>query len=180
MQVRAEKTRSNILNAARRLFSEHGFAGTSVDSIAEAAGANKQRIYAYFGSKKKLFEAVLLDVFAESADAFDEFASGIEVGDSDITFELSQYYQALHVQKPEFQRLLAWANLENAIDPVALSSVRSKENECLRNWFECEQQAGRIRIFCQFQCQNAAQHAGRKFFQCRSAGAAQQRSGAFV
>ena len=68
MQVRAEKTRSNILNAARRLFSEHGFAGTSVDSIAEAAGANKQRIYAYFGSKKKLFEAVLLDVFAESAD----------------------------------------------------------------------------------------------------------------
>ena len=145
MQVRAEKTRSNILNAARRLFSEHGFAGTSVDSIAEAAGANKQRIYAYFGSKKKLFEAVLLDVFAESADAFDEFASGIEVGDSDITFELSQYYQALHVQKPEFQRLLAWANLENAIDPVALSSVRSKENECLRNWFDYEQQAGRIR-----------------------------------
>lgn len=144
MQARAEKTRSSILKTARKLFSEHGFAGTSVDSIAEAAGANKQRIYAYFGSKKKLFEAVLLDVFAESAEAFEKFASGIEPGVSNITFELSQYYQLLHVQKPDFQRLLMWANLENAIDPAILSSARLRENECLRQWFTVEQQAGRI------------------------------------
>ena len=58
MQARAERTRNNILKTARKLFSQYGFAGTSVDSIALTAGANKQRIYAYFGSKKKLFEAV--------------------------------------------------------------------------------------------------------------------------
>ena len=145
MQARAEKTRSNILKAARNLFSEHGFAGTSMDSIAIAAKANKQRIYAYFGSKKDLFEAVLLEVFAESAETFEKFSAGIEVGVSNITFELSQYYQSLHVQKPEFQRLLTWANLENAIDPAVLASVRRKENDCLRKWFDGEQQALRIR-----------------------------------
>ena len=145
MQARAEKTRSNILKAARNLFSEHGFAGNSMDSIAIAAKANKQRIYAYFGSKKDLFEAVLLDVFAESAETFEKFSAGIEVGVSNITFELSQYYQSLHVQKPEFQRLLTWANLENAIDPAVLASVRRKENDCLRKWFDGEQQALRIR-----------------------------------
>ena len=68
MQQRAERTRQAILQAARKLFAAGGFAGTSVDSIAEAASANKQRIYAYFGSKKKLFEAVLLDIFAENAE----------------------------------------------------------------------------------------------------------------
>ena len=145
MQMRAEKTRNNILKAARKLFSEHGFAGTSVDSIAEAARANKQRIYAYFGNKKKLFEAVMLDVFAESASAFDEFAAAVKPETGNITYQLSQYYQALHLQKPDFRRLLAWANLENAIDPVVLSSVRRHENECLRNWFEYSQRVGGIR-----------------------------------
>ena len=37
--------------------------GATVDEIAAAAGVNKQRIYAYFGSKNGLFEAVLRDVF---------------------------------------------------------------------------------------------------------------------
>ena len=145
MQQRAEKTRSNILKTARELFSQYGFSGTSVDSIAQKAGANKQRIYAYFGSKKKLFEAVLLEVFSESAELFSQFAAGIEPGKNDITFELSQYYWDLHLQKPEFRRLLAWANLENAVDPAALSAARQQENECLRRWFTAEQTAGRIR-----------------------------------
>lgn len=151
MQKRAEKTRDNLLKTARKLFAGQGFSGTSVDSIAAAAKANKQRIYAYFGSKKKLFEAVLLDVFAESAQMFEEFAAAIEPGVSDITFELSQYYQELHLKKPEFQRLLAWANLENAVDPVALSAVRREENECLQNWFKIEQEAGRIRSSIAFE-----------------------------
>ena len=144
MQARAEKTRSSILASARKLFAASGFAGTAVDDIAADAGANKQRIYAYFGSKKQLFEAVLLEVFAESAADFASFADSIDPAVSDLTFELSQYYQTLHLQKPEFQRLLMWANLENAIDPEKLSAARQQENACLRSWFAAAQQAGRI------------------------------------
>jgi len=151
MQARAEKTRGNILRTARKLFAEHGFAGTGVDSIAEAAGANKQRIYAYFGSKKKLFEAVLLDMFSESAADFAEFAAEMRPGDCDITFELSQYYQHLHERHPEFRRLLAWANLEDAIDPEILRQARRSENECLRNWFQSEQQNHRLRTDVTFE-----------------------------
>ena len=46
MQARAEKTRSNILKTARRLFAQYGFSATGVEAIAKNAGANKQRIYA--------------------------------------------------------------------------------------------------------------------------------------
>ena len=145
MQAREEKTRSNILKTARRLCAQYGFSATGVEAIAKNAGANKQRIYAYFGSKKKLFEAVLLEVFSESADLFTEFAANVKPGESNITFELSQYYQDLHLRKPEFRRLLAWANLENTIAPAVLSAARQQENECLRSWFETEQATGRIR-----------------------------------
>ena len=55
MQQRAVKTRQQILESAVRVFAEKGFSGATVDEIAEAAAVNKQRIYAYFGSKQGLF-----------------------------------------------------------------------------------------------------------------------------
>ena len=61
MQLRAQKTREAILTAGMRLFSSCGFSGTAVDAVAADAGVNKQRIYAYFGSKQGLFEAVLTE-----------------------------------------------------------------------------------------------------------------------
>lgn len=145
MQERAIKTRNNILRSAKTLFARNGFAGTSVDSIAGNAHANKQRIYACFGSKKKLFEAVLLDMFASSGEDFKKFSETVRPGEENITFALSQYYQQLHERHPEFRRLLAWANLENAIDPEILGQARKVENECLHNWFVQEQKNRRIR-----------------------------------
>ncbi|HWO66486.1 MAG TPA: TetR family transcriptional regulator, partial [Umezawaea sp.] len=48
-----------LLDAAYDEFVERGLAGARVDRIAAAAEANKQAIYAYFGSKDALFDAVL-------------------------------------------------------------------------------------------------------------------------
>lgn len=47
-----------IMEAAERLFADHGFAGTSVRDIAESAGVNLAMISYYFGSKEKLMEAM--------------------------------------------------------------------------------------------------------------------------
>jgi AcrR family transcriptional regulator len=47
-----------IMEAAERLFADHGFSGTSVRDIAEAAGVNLAMISYYFGSKEKLMEAM--------------------------------------------------------------------------------------------------------------------------
>ncbi|MFD9734507.1 TetR family transcriptional regulator [Umezawaea sp. NPDC059074] len=52
-------TRARLLDAAYDEFVERGLAGARVDRIAAAAEANKQAIYAYFGSKDALFDAVL-------------------------------------------------------------------------------------------------------------------------
>lgn len=47
--------RTAVLAAAQRLFLSHGFAGTSMDAVAEAAGVSKLTAYKYFGSKQELF-----------------------------------------------------------------------------------------------------------------------------
>ena len=44
-----------ILDAARRLFLEHGYAVTSMDVVAQLAGVSKATVYARFESKEQLF-----------------------------------------------------------------------------------------------------------------------------
>ena len=55
----AGRVEERILDAAGRVFLEHGFQGASVDEIAEAASAGKPTIYARFPSKEALFTAVV-------------------------------------------------------------------------------------------------------------------------
>jgi AcrR family transcriptional regulator len=52
-------TREQILDASLRLFSEKGFARTSVRDIAQAAGITDAAIYYHFSSKRDLFEALI-------------------------------------------------------------------------------------------------------------------------
>ena len=51
-------TRTQILDAAERLFAERGFRGTSVRAITDLAGANLAAVAYHFGSKAELLTAV--------------------------------------------------------------------------------------------------------------------------
>lgn len=55
---RAE-TRQTILEAARDLFAEHGFAGTSIRAVARAAAVDPALVPHYFANKEGLFRAAL-------------------------------------------------------------------------------------------------------------------------
>jgi AcrR family transcriptional regulator len=47
----AQATRESIVQAARELFAQRGFAGTTIDAIAARADVAPQTVYAVFGSK---------------------------------------------------------------------------------------------------------------------------------
>jgi AcrR family transcriptional regulator len=53
----AEKTRHRIVDTAGRLFSENGYAGTSIRAVAAAAGTSPENIYLVFGTKAALLAA---------------------------------------------------------------------------------------------------------------------------
>ena len=51
--------RAAVLEAAKRMFTAHGFDGVSMDQIAAEAGVSKLTVYSHFGDKDSLFaEAV--------------------------------------------------------------------------------------------------------------------------
>ena len=54
-------SRARLLDAALRLFAEHGFAKTSIRQIAEAASVNTALISYYFGDKKGLYRATFTE-----------------------------------------------------------------------------------------------------------------------
>jgi len=56
---RARQTRAGILAAARRLFTEHGYAATTVAGIAAEAGVAVDTVYAAVGAKSVLFRLLL-------------------------------------------------------------------------------------------------------------------------
>ena len=59
--TRAERqaaTRSELIDAAERLFSEQGFHATSLEAVADEAGYTKGAVYSNFSSKEDLFFAV--------------------------------------------------------------------------------------------------------------------------
>jgi AcrR family transcriptional regulator len=54
-----QATRQSVIAAARRLFSERGYAGSSIEAIAEAAGVAVPTVYAAFGNKRSILRALL-------------------------------------------------------------------------------------------------------------------------
>ena len=65
----AEETRQRILDVARRLVVERGYAGTSVRDIAEQLTMTKGSLYYHFASKDDLLFA-LITPLVEALDAF--------------------------------------------------------------------------------------------------------------
>jgi len=53
-------TKDKIMDAAERLFAEHGLAATSLRAVIKSAGVNTAAVHYHFGSKEGLVEAVLV------------------------------------------------------------------------------------------------------------------------
>jgi TetR/AcrR family transcriptional regulator len=66
---RSDQTRSRILQAAIREFSDHGLAGARTGAIAASAGVNKALLYYYFRDKESLYTASLEEVAGKVASA---------------------------------------------------------------------------------------------------------------
>lgn len=62
---RRQDVRRHLLVAARTLFAEHGYAGTSLDMIAAHAGYTKGAIYSNFETKERLLGALMEETIQE-------------------------------------------------------------------------------------------------------------------
>lgn len=67
-QALTEFREAEILQAARKVFGEHGFEAATVDLIATEAGIAKGTLYLYYSSKDEIFWAALSSRFREMLD----------------------------------------------------------------------------------------------------------------
>jgi AcrR family transcriptional regulator len=73
MQKRnAKLSKQLILTHAKELFSQKGYAATSMDELAERCGLNKAMVFYYFKSKKGLYEFVMCEVLVEIQETISE------------------------------------------------------------------------------------------------------------
>jgi AcrR family transcriptional regulator len=73
------RTRELLLDAAAHTFAQKGFAGASVDEIAEAAGYTVGALYSNFGSKEGLFVDVMR---SRASDRINEAIQIVNEGDA--------------------------------------------------------------------------------------------------
>jgi len=68
--------KERLLHVATRLFARHGFEGTSVQDIVDAAGVTKGAMYHYYGSKDDLLFEVYHQLLTMQTAHLDEIAGG--------------------------------------------------------------------------------------------------------
>ncbi|MCX4723614.1 TetR family transcriptional regulator [Streptomyces sp. NBC_01306] len=117
--TRTEGTRARLLAAARTEFAEHGMGGARVDRIAARAGANKERIYGYFGSKEKLFAAVV-------AESVVDHAVRVGLPDGDPGEYAGRVYD-FHRSNPELTRMMMWEALYYGDRELPDDEVRTEQ-----------------------------------------------------
>jgi AcrR family transcriptional regulator len=73
--------RAALLRAASSVFAQSGYAATSMEDVAAAAGVTKLIVYRHFAAKETLYRAVLQRVFERQVTLFVEnMAAGLEAG----------------------------------------------------------------------------------------------------
>ena len=68
--------KERLLRVATRLFARHGFEGTSVQDIVDAAGVTKGAMYHYYGSKDDLLYEVYHQLLSLQTSHLEEIAAG--------------------------------------------------------------------------------------------------------
>ncbi len=106
-------TRQAILAAATAEFARKGLGGARVDAIAARSKANKRMIYHYFGSKDKLFTAVLEEAYGHIRSAELELPLA-ELEPEDALSALLRFTWDYYLARPEFLSLVNSANLHKA------------------------------------------------------------------
>lgn len=88
-KAEAERTRLQIIEAARREFHTRGVARTTLEQIAAAAGVTRGAVYWHFRNKEDLFLAMRQNVFLPMVDGFNEALLSAHAGDPLLGIELS-------------------------------------------------------------------------------------------
>ncbi len=133
----------HILDVAEELFSEQGFDGTSVRSIAKKAGANIAMISYYFGSKEKLLQELILRRNEGLGDAILKVQQGEYSYSEKLDFIIATFVKQVH-QNRRIHKILHF-EFSNGHRNINFETFIEQKNENFRlmsSFIEEGQEAG--------------------------------------
>jgi AcrR family transcriptional regulator len=120
-QEYSASTKRALVDIAAELFTERGYAGTSLDEIVAGARVTKGALYHHFSGKQALFEAVFERVEAESAQTIRKAVRGSEDPWDKAMSGLRAFLSV--VQQPGYRRVVIQEG------PAILGHERYREQE---------------------------------------------------
>jgi AcrR family transcriptional regulator len=139
-QAAAGRTRQSILDAARRVFLEKGYAAATMPAIADAAGVALDTVYATVGKKPALFRLLI------------EMA--ISGSDRAVPAEERDYVQAIRQEKDAARKLQIYAaalrSIQQRLAPLflVLQGAAPLDSELAALWESIAQRRARnMRLF---------------------------------
>ena len=145
----AQDTREALLEAARELFAEGGYAGTGIDDIAQRARVTRGALYHHFDSKQDVFRAVVERLYADlvqrlsqlrfeerlpqssgrDADLWDLVCAGyqarLDIACSDRAFQRIVDQEASGVLGHKVLTEIAQGSANTALGPVLEEAIRA-------------------------------------------------------
>jgi AcrR family transcriptional regulator len=125
-----ESMKARILDAARRIFGEYGFHGTTTRMIAKEVGIDISTLHYHWGEKKDLYAAVVIDINADlrlKLIEVEQMIHGRPLGDRlAVSIDVMTDYLFEH---PEVSNLVLMRYLNKTRDDV-LVDIKVPEFTC--------------------------------------------------
>lgn len=144
--------RSEILQAAVKVFARKGFAAATIEEIAQEAEFSKGAVYLHFASKEELLSTVLLDTIENAVAGIREAIPGTR----SLREELSELYRGaaefafshqFHFGASMPQHLCLFSSLSEETH-ARIAETHEQMIEILRHRIGQAQQTGEVRGVC--------------------------------
>jgi AcrR family transcriptional regulator len=127
----AEATRQLLVSVARELFTEQGYAATSIEEIIKRAGVARGALYHHFSGKDALFRAVYDEVQAEVATRVVTTAVSAQEPWDGVRAGLGAFLDAC--LEPAFRRIVVMDSVPVLSQDVWDGGIEHNELPMLRN-----------------------------------------------
>lgn len=137
-----DSTIQKILMAAKALFLQKGFDGTSMADIAKQANVTKSLIFHHFTNKENLWKEVKIHLLKPHIEQI-ETRTFSEISLPEFLRDFLTFRFHLYDQNPEIARLMGWQRL--AEEPLPLQTLSSPLLPSLIDSIQKLQNKGKIR-----------------------------------